>query len=83
VHCIISYIHKQVKECLDFALASPPPPRELAKQLEYPDAPDTDYNNRLAPSNGAEITGKTVDHTALKVYTAYTYAAVDRLANIC
>ncbi|KAG5175793.1 pyruvate dehydrogenase [Tribonema minus] len=56
----------EVKASVDFSLASPPPPRSLAKELEYPDAPDTDYNSRMAPADSAEITGRTVDHTALK-----------------
>eukprot|EP01031_Cornospumella_fuschlensis_P037768 gene37768-45883_t len=34
----------QVKACVDFATQSPPPPKSLAKELEYPDPPNTDYN---------------------------------------
>ena len=32
----------------------------MAKELEFPDAPDTDYNLREAPANGAAITAATV-----------------------
>lgn len=49
-----------VKKSIAFANSSPPPPRELAKQLEYPDAPNTDYNSKAVPSNYAEITKRTI-----------------------
>lgn len=60
-----------VKEAVDFAKNSPEPPRELAKQLEFPDAPDTDYNSRPAPEEGAAITTKTVDPEALAAAETY------------
>lgn len=34
-----------------------------AKQLEYPDAPATDYNTRSVPAEFAAITKKTVEPT--------------------
>ena len=49
-----------VKDAVAFAKASPPPPRELAKELEYPDKPDTDYNAKPAPADGAAITERSV-----------------------
>ena len=49
-----------VKDAVAFAKASPPPPRELAKELEYPDKPDTDYNAKPAPVDGAAITARSV-----------------------
>ena len=49
-----------VKDAVAFAKASPPPPRELAKELEYPDKPDTDYNAKPAPADGAAITARSV-----------------------
>ena len=49
-----------VKDAVAFAKASPPPPRELAKELEYPDKPDTDYNAKPAPVDGAAITERSV-----------------------
>jgi len=55
-----------VKTSVDFALKSPMPPRELAKELEYPDAPNTDYNSRTVPDSYDIITQKTVDPVALK-----------------
>lgn len=36
-------------------------PNTTAKQLEYPDAPATDYNTRDVPADFAAITSKTVD----------------------
>lgn len=50
----------EVKASVDFALKSPPPPRELAKELEFPDAPDTDYNVRPAPADAEAVTARTV-----------------------
>ena len=55
----------EVKASVDFALKSPPPPRELAKELEFPDPPDTDYNARPAPADGEAVTARTVAPAAL------------------
>lgn len=56
----------EIAACVKFALDSPFPPASLAKELEYPDKPDTDFNMRMPPANGAAITGRTVDKAALK-----------------
>jgi TPP-dependent pyruvate/acetoin dehydrogenase alpha subunit/pyruvate/2-oxoglutarate/acetoin dehydrogenase E1 component len=45
----------QVKKAVEFADQSPMPPVELAKQLEFPDAPDTDYNHRPAPEWAQDV----------------------------
>jgi len=37
----------RVDKAVEFAKASPEPPVSLAKELEFPDAPDTDYNQRV------------------------------------
>ena len=50
-----------VKGAVDFSLASPPPPADLAKKLEYPDAASTNYNLRDVPAEYAAITKKTVE----------------------
>ena len=47
-------------------VSNTPEPQQLvshmtAKQLEYPDAPATDYNTRDVPADFAAITTKTVD----------------------
>lgn len=55
-----------VKQSIDFATKSPPPPATLAKELEYPDAPNTDYNARPVSPDAAAITTKTVDPAALE-----------------
>mmetsp|Transcript_943 Transcript_943/g.2513 ORF Transcript_943/g.2513 Transcript_943/m.2513 type:complete len:788 (+) Transcript_943:118-2481(+) len=54
-------VQKQVKAemqvVMEFAKASPFPPKELAKELEFPDAPDTDYNLRAVENpNAAALT---------------------------
>ena len=59
-----------VKASVDFSLASPPPPADLAKKLEYPDAANTDYNKRDVPAEYAAITKATVDPTSLATCNA-------------
>jgi 2-oxoisovalerate dehydrogenase E1 component len=56
---------KAVKSAVDFATKSAPPPKGLAKELEYPDAPDTDYNKRSLPAKFADVTRRTVSHSKL------------------
>ena len=60
-----------VKASLEFARASEPPPRELAKELEFPDAPATDYNTREPPAGALSTTKATVDPGALAACEAY------------
>ncbi|CAM9639374.1 unnamed protein product, partial [Choristocarpus tenellus] len=64
----------KVKEAVAFADASPPPPSNLAKELEYPDAPETDYNERAPPAVADMINDRSlpaasraeaVDHCAM------------------
>ncbi len=54
-----------VKEAVAFAKESPPPPRELAKELEFPDPADTDYNTRDVASDSEAITQRSVDAAKL------------------
>jgi TPP-dependent pyruvate/acetoin dehydrogenase alpha subunit/pyruvate/2-oxoglutarate/acetoin dehydrogenase E1 component len=49
-----------VKESVEFADKSPMPPVELAKELEFPDVPDTDYNLREAPAFADEVNARTI-----------------------
>merc|ERR1712087_505109 len=67
----VKAVKASVKKSLDFAKASAPPPRELAKELEFPDAPATDYNTRSPPADAEVITAKTVDAEALAVLDAH------------
>eukprot|EP00566_Odontella_aurita_P008764 CAMPEP_0113531974 /NCGR_PEP_ID=MMETSP0015_2-20120614/3792_1 /TAXON_ID=2838 /ORGANISM="Odontella" /LENGTH=811 /DNA_ID=CAMNT_0000430865 /DNA_START=191 /DNA_END=2626 /DNA_ORIENTATION=- /assembly_acc=CAM_ASM_000160 len=49
-----------VKTAVKFADESPMPPVELAKELEYPDVPDTDYNTKPAPAFADEVNARTI-----------------------
>lgn len=57
----------QVKACVEFAEKSPMPPVALAKELEYPDAPDTDYNLRQGPAWADEVNSRTIGTEKLQV----------------
>lgn len=50
----------EVKKNVEFADKSPMPPVELAKELEFPDAPDTDYNLREGPAFADEVNARTI-----------------------
>ena len=50
----------EVKKAVDFAEQSPMPPVELAKKLEFPDVPDTDYNTRAGPAWADEVNARTI-----------------------
>lgn len=49
-----------VKASVAFADSSPMPDVSLAKELEYPDAPDTDYNKKPAPSFADAVNKRTI-----------------------
>ena len=49
-----------VKKCVEFADKSPMPPVELAKELEFPDSPDTDYNLRQPPVWADDVNARTI-----------------------
>jgi len=53
-------VKADVKKALDFARDSPEPLPSLAKELEFPDKPDTDYNLKVAPADAAAVTAATV-----------------------
>jgi TPP-dependent pyruvate/acetoin dehydrogenase alpha subunit/pyruvate/2-oxoglutarate/acetoin dehydrogenase E1 component len=50
----------EVKQAVKFADESEMPPVTLAKELEYPDAPDTDYNLKQPPAFAAEVNARTI-----------------------
>ncbi len=54
-------INTKVKDSVEFATNSPQPPRSLAKELEYPDAPDTNYNSRQLSVELKEISKSIVN----------------------
>jgi TPP-dependent pyruvate/acetoin dehydrogenase alpha subunit/pyruvate/2-oxoglutarate/acetoin dehydrogenase E1 component len=55
-----------VKQNVEFAEKSPMPPVELAKELEFPDAPDTDYNLREGPAFADEVNARTISEEKMK-----------------
>ena len=60
-----------VKAAVKFADESPMPPVELAKQLEYPDAPDTDYNLKPAPAFADAVNARTISPEKMATVTAH------------
>lgn len=56
-----------VKKSVEFADSSPMPPVELAKELEFPDAPDTDYNLREGPTFADEVNARTISPAKMEV----------------
>lgn len=60
-----------VKAAVKFADESPMPPVELAKQLEYPDAPDTDYNLKPAPAFADSVNARTISPEKMATITAH------------
>lgn len=74
-------VKAEVAAMVNFAKESPPPPRELAKELEFPDAPDTDYNARSpSVSNAEEVTSKLVNADQLAAHTARVNLLRERAA---
>lgn len=57
----------EVKKSVEFAEQSPMPPVELAKELEFPDVPDTDYNLREGPAFADEVNARTISPEQMKV----------------
>jgi len=56
---------KLCKDAVKFAADSAEPHAGLAKELEFPDKPDTDYNARAGPKDAAEVNKRTLDPAAL------------------
>lgn len=54
-----------VKDAVAFAKESPPPPRELAKELEFPDPADTDYNKQTINIDSEALTKASVEPAKL------------------
>ena len=64
-------VMNDVKACVDFALKSPMPPVELAKELEFPDKPDTDYNTRQAPEWADAVNARTISPEQMQTVQAH------------
>lgn len=64
----------KVKAAVKFADESPLPPVSLAKELEYPDAPETDYNLRKAPVYADAVNARTISPEQMSVVTAHIEA---------
>ena len=63
-----------MKRAIDFAKASEAPPAELAKQLEFPDPADTDYNQKASTTfsgDAAAVTKATTEPEALATCEAH------------
>ena len=60
-----------VKACVKFADESAMPPVELAKELEYPDPADTDYNQREGPAWADEVNQRTISAQQLETIEAH------------
>ena len=68
----------QVKASVEFADQSPMPPVELAKQLEFPDAPETDYNNRQGPKWADAVNARTISPDQLAAVQSHIAALQDK-----
>jgi len=67
----VKAVKVSVKASLDFAKASDPPPADLAKELEFPDKPDTDYNLRAAPTDADAVNARTVSPEKMATLDAH------------
>jgi TPP-dependent pyruvate/acetoin dehydrogenase alpha subunit/pyruvate/2-oxoglutarate/acetoin dehydrogenase E1 component len=61
----------EVKACVKFADESPMPPMELAKELEYPDPVDTDYNLKEGPAWAGEVNARTISPEKMATVQAH------------
>lgn len=57
----------EVKKSVEFAEKSPMPPVELAKELEFPDVPNTDYNLREGPAFADAVNARTIPPEKMQV----------------
>jgi len=67
-----------VKKAVEFADQSPMPPVELAKELEFPDVPDTDYNTKVGPSWADAVNERTIPADKLANVHAHVAALQDK-----
>jgi len=67
-----------IKKCVEFADKSPMPPVELAKQLEFPDVPDTDYNTKEVPAWAEDVTKRVIAPEKMENIQAHVAALQER-----
>eukprot|EP00587_Corethron_hystrix_P003508 CAMPEP_0113306446 /NCGR_PEP_ID=MMETSP0010_2-20120614/5694_1 /TAXON_ID=216773 ORGANISM="Corethron hystrix, Strain 308" /NCGR_SAMPLE_ID=MMETSP0010_2 /ASSEMBLY_ACC=CAM_ASM_000155 /LENGTH=828 /DNA_ID=CAMNT_0000161115 /DNA_START=268 /DNA_END=2754 /DNA_ORIENTATION=+ /assembly_acc=CAM_ASM_000155 len=60
-----------IKAAVKFADESPFPDESLAKELEFPDAPDTDYNKKIPPTFGSAVNARTISPEQNAVVTQH------------
>ncbi len=58
-------VKSSIRKAVNFARDSKPPSPDLAAKLEYPDSPNTNYNERNAPAGAKEVLTNTVKPEAL------------------
>lgn len=68
----------EVKAAVKFADESPMPPMELAKELEYPDKIDTDYNLKAAPAFAKEVNDRTISAEQMENAQAHIQALQEK-----
>merc|ERR1711957_601484 len=67
-----------VKAAVKFADESPMPPVELAKELEYPDKVDTDYNQKTAPAFAKEVNDRSISTEQMADVQAHIQALQEK-----
>lgn len=70
-----------VKAAVKFADESPMPPVELAKELEYPDVPDTDYNNKIAPAFADAVNARNISPEQMAAVKAHIEQLQEKAKN--
>mmetsp|Transcript_11824 Transcript_11824/g.10054 ORF Transcript_11824/g.10054 Transcript_11824/m.10054 type:complete len:812 (+) Transcript_11824:36-2471(+) len=70
--------NKECKDAVKFASDSSPPPANLAKELEFPDKPNTDYNLKTAPQDADAINARTLEPEALATCNAHMETLRDK-----
>mmetsp|Transcript_25762 Transcript_25762/g.38290 ORF Transcript_25762/g.38290 Transcript_25762/m.38290 type:complete len:774 (-) Transcript_25762:115-2436(-) len=68
----------EVKASVKFADESPMPPESLAKELEYPDAVDTDYNLKTPPAFADEVNARTISPEQMATITTHIEALQEK-----
>ena len=68
----------EVKESVKFADESPMPPVELAKELEFPDVPDTDYNLREGPAFADAVNARTISEDQMSTIQSHIAALTEK-----